>query len=91
MAEKREYMMSPFRKVLDDDIKKKYFEIPEGKRSDALRDAFRLWCGIDKKLVYETSEKQIKPPTRPPYSNNPPTVHTPTKPVINRPLLNSKK
>ena len=65
---KREYMMAPFRS-LDKDIRDKYFAIPEGKRSDALRDAFRLYCGIDKKLVYETSEKLIKPPARPPLLN----------------------
>jgi hypothetical protein len=89
--EKRQYMMCPFRKGLDEDIKAKYFSIPEGKRSDALRDAFRLYMGIDKKLVYEASEKPIKQPERPPYVQKPPTVHTPTKPVINRPLINSKK
>lgn len=65
MSKKREYMMCPFRKHLDDDIRDKYFAIPEGKRSDALRDAFRLWCGIDKKLVFETREKPISKPTRP--------------------------
>lgn len=67
--ERRQYMMCPFRKELDEDIRKKYFAIPEGKRSDALRDAFRLWCGIDKKLVYETTEKPIKQPARPPLLN----------------------
>lgn len=66
MSKKREYMMAPFRDRLDDDIRKKYMEIPDGKRSDALRDAFRLYCGIDKKLVYEASEKPIKQPARPP-------------------------
>lgn len=63
---KREYMMAPFR-TLDQDIRDRYFAIPEGKRSDALRDAFRLWCGIDKKLVYEATEKPIKQPARPPF------------------------
>ncbi|WP_239632971.1 hypothetical protein [Paenibacillus sp. H1-7] len=63
--QKREYMMSPFRPHLDDDIRDKYFSIPEGKRSDALRDAFRLWCGIDKKIVFEATEKPITKPTRP--------------------------
>lgn len=87
---KRTYMMSPFRKVLDDDIRDKYFAIPEGKRSDALRDAFRLYCGIDKKLVYETSEKPLRQPDRPPYIQKSPTVHTPSKPP-NRPLMNTKK
>lgn len=91
MANKRSYMMAPFRPNLDRDIQDKYFAIPEGKRSDALRDAFRLYCGIDKKLVFEATEQTIKQPARPPYINKPPTVHTPTKPVINRPLLNSKK
>lgn len=66
MSKKREYMMAPFRD-LDQDIRERYFAIPEGKRSDALRDAFRLWCGIDKKLVYEATEKVIKPPSRPPF------------------------
>jgi hypothetical protein len=65
MSKKREYMMAPFRPDMDRDIRDKYFSIPEGKRSDALRDAFRLYMGIDKKLVYEASEKPIKPPPRP--------------------------
>ncbi|MDQ0873810.1 hypothetical protein QFZ77_002469 [Paenibacillus sp. V4I3] len=67
MSKKREYMMSPFRQGLDEDIRKKYNEIPDGKRAEVLRDAFRLWCGIDKKLVYEATEKPIKQPTRPPF------------------------
>jgi hypothetical protein len=63
---KRSYMMCPFRKTLDDDIRDRYFALPEGKRSEALRDAFRLWCGIDKKLVFEATEQPIrKPPTKP--------------------------
>lgn len=66
---RREYMMAPFRE-LDKDIRDKYFALPEGKRSDALRDAFRLWCGIDKKLVYEASEKPVRPPARPPLLLN---------------------
>lgn len=66
MPKKREYMMAPFRdNGLDDDIRDKYFAIPEGKRSDALRDAFRLWCGIDKKLVFEAKEQPIGRPSRP--------------------------
>lgn len=66
MSKKREYMMAPFRdNGLDDDIRKKYNEIPEGKRSDALRDAFRLWCGIEKKMVFEVTEKPLSRPTRP--------------------------
>lgn len=60
MKRKREYMMSPFRPSMDDDIRDKYFAIPEGKRSDALRDAFRLYCGIDKKVVYERTEQPIR-------------------------------
>jgi hypothetical protein len=63
--QKREYMMAPFRPQLDEDIKQKYFAIPEGKRSDMLRDAFRLYMGINKKLVYEASEKPLTQPTRP--------------------------
>lgn len=69
MSKKREYMMAPFRPGLDEDIRRKYNEIPDGKRSDALRDAFRLYCGIDKKLVYEASEKPVRPPARPPLLN----------------------
>lgn len=82
MTKKREYMMAPFRD-LDKDIRDKYFAIPEGKRSDTLRDAFRLYMGIDKKLVYETSEKPIKPPPRPPLlttkggTSNGNSVHNP--------------
>ena len=90
MTEKRLYMMCPFRKFLDDDIKQKYFAIPEGKRSDALRDAFRLYMGIDKKLVFEATEKPLRQPDRPPYIQKPNVVHTPSKPV-NRPLMNTKK
>ena len=89
MSKKREYMMAPFRD-LDRDIRDKYFAIPEGKRSDALRDAFRLYMGIDKKLVFEATEKPIKQPTRPPFVQREPTVHTPSK-QINRPLMNTKK
>jgi hypothetical protein len=69
MSKKREYMMAPFRE-LDEDIRQKYFAIPEGKRSDALRDAFRLWCGIDKKLVFEASEKPLSRPAPRPWSPN---------------------
>lgn len=62
----REFMMAPFRPGLDDDIKRRYMELPDGKRSETLRDAFRLWCGIDKKLVFEATEQPIrKPPTKP--------------------------
>ena len=89
MSKKREYMMAPFRD-LDRDIRDKYFAIPEGKRSDALRDAFRLYMGIDKKLVFEATEKPLRQPERPPYIQKPPTVHTPVKPP-NRPLMNNKK
>lgn len=65
MGKKREYMMAPFRE-LDKDIRDKWFALPEGKRSDILRDAFRLWCGIDKKLVFEPTERSIaKPPGKP--------------------------
>lgn len=55
----REYMMAPFRTDLDQDIRDKYFSIPEGKRSDALRDAFRLYCGLHTKVVYERTEQPI--------------------------------
>lgn len=72
---KREYMMAPFRDSLDRDIRDRYFAIPEGKRSDALRDAFRLWCGIDHKLVFEATEKPIKPPSRPPFIQKGVGVH----------------
>lgn len=88
MSKRREYMMAPFREFMDRDIRDKYFAIPEGKRSDALRDAFRLYCGIDKKLVFEATEKPIKQPTRPPFVMCETTVHTPVK---NRPLMNPKK
>lgn len=57
---KRVYMMAPFRPQLDSDIRDKYFAIPEGKRSDALRDAFRLYCGIDHKTVMERVEQPIR-------------------------------
>lgn len=88
--EKRLYMMSPFRKVLDDDIKQKYFAIPEGKRSDALRDAFRLWCGIDHKLVFEAKEMPIRQPARPPFIQKEVGITAPIK-QPNRPLMNPKK
>ena len=91
MSKKRLYMMAPFRDgALDQDIREKYFAIPEGKRSDALRDAFRLWCGIDKKLVFEATEKPLRQPDRPPYIQKPNAVHACSKPV-NRPLMNTKK
>lgn len=62
---KREYMMAPFR-ALDSDIRDRYFALPEGKRSEVLRDAFRLWCGLDKKLVVEVVEQPIRKPTTKP-------------------------
>lgn len=66
MSKKREYMMAPFRdNGLDDDIKRRYNELPDGKRADALRDAFRLWCGIEKKIVFEATEKPLSRPARP--------------------------
>lgn len=68
---KREYMMSPFRVNLDDDIRDKYFAIPEGKRSDTLRDAFRLYMGLSHKLVYEPSSKPLMPPTTSRTQNGP--------------------
>lgn len=62
MTRKREYMMAPFREKLDDDIRQKYFAIPDGKRSDMLRDAFRIYMGLSHKLVYEPSSKPLTPP-----------------------------
>lgn len=90
MSKKREYMMAPFRPKLDDDILKKYSEIPDGKRSDALRDAFRLWCGIDHKLVFEAKEMPIRQPARPPFIQKEVGITAPIK-QPNRPLMNPKK
>ncbi len=89
MSNKREYMMAPFRS-LDKDIRDKYFAIPEGKRSDVLRDAFRLYCGIDHKLVFEAKEMPIRQPARPPFIQKEVGITAPIK-QPNRPLMNPKK
>lgn len=51
-----------FREILDDDIKRKYNALPENERSENVRDALRLWFGIDKKLVFKPTTHPVKPP-----------------------------
>ncbi|MBD0381268.1 hypothetical protein [Paenibacillus sedimenti] len=51
-----------FRDGLDDDIKRKYNALPDSERSDNVRDALRLWFGIEKKLVFRPTTTPVKPP-----------------------------
>ncbi|MDF2650949.1 MAG: hypothetical protein K0Q73_6754 [Paenibacillus sp.] len=52
-----------FRDGLDDDIKRKYNAVPDSERSDTVRDALRLWFGIDKKLVFKQTTQPVRQPS----------------------------
>lgn len=50
----------------DEDIKTKYWSLPDGERSDTVRAALRLYLGMDKRITFPTPQERKEPTvTRP--------------------------